>query len=75
MSKLRLPRPEEFIRFFELNGWQRYDQKGSHVKLTKDGAKRPIIVLVGAREVSQHVLRTNLRTAGITLEEYRRFAE
>ena len=35
--------------------------------MTKAGALRPIIVPVGTREVSQHVLRTNLATAQITV--------
>ena len=67
--------PEELLRFLELNGWQRHGQEGSHVKMTKAGALRPIIVPVGTREVSQHVLRTNLATAQITVAEYRRLTE
>ena len=68
-------KPKELLRFFELNGWQRHGQEGSHVKMTKAGALRPIIVPVGTREVSQHVLRTNLATAQITVAEYRRLTE
>ena len=75
MPKLRLPTPEELLRFFELNGWERHGQQGSHVKMTKAGARRPIIIPVGAREVSPYVLRSNLATAQITVEEYRRLTE
>ena len=75
MPKLRLPKPEELLNFFESNGWERHGQQGSHVKMTKADARRPIIIPVGAREVSQHVLRNNLATAGISIEEYRRLTE
>ena len=75
MSKLRLPKPEEAISFFELYGWKRSSQKGSHVKMKKAGALRPLVIPVGKRELTQYVLYSNLRTAGIAIDEFRRFAE
>lgn len=43
--------------------------------MIKAGALRPLVIPVGQRELTQDVLRSNLRTVEITVDEYRKFAE
>ena len=71
----KLPRgadPRRVIRAFARFGWQVHSTRGGHVHLANPS--KPAIVLTvpfhPGRGVSPGVLRSLLRTAGITVEEF-----
>jgi predicted RNA binding protein YcfA (HicA-like mRNA interferase family) len=57
------------VRAFERAGWMRASQKGSHVTMIKSGA---IVVLTVPlhRELGPGLLRSLIRKAGISVEEF-----
>jgi predicted RNA binding protein YcfA (HicA-like mRNA interferase family) len=69
MPKLAPVSPRLLIAFFLQFGYREAGQVGSHLKLSKPGALRPLIVPMH-REVSSGVIRANLRTAGIDAQRF-----
>ena len=59
------------IRFLESKGFNRLGQTGSHVRMHKDGLKRPVIVPVhGNKELKTGVVMNCLNTAGISRDDF-----
>ena len=69
MARLPVCSGADAIRVFERVGWSRASQKGSHVTLVKSGA---IVVLTVPlhRELGPGLLRSLIRKAGMTVEEF-----
>ena len=68
-----MPRPqplrvEILIKPFEADRWVRSRQKGSHLSMTEPGHKRPVVILTSKKEAEVWLIRTNLRTAGMSRE-------
>jgi len=61
-------------RVFLRAGWQFARQEGSHRSYTKTGVIRPIVIPAHG-EIPVAVIRNNLKTAGISREEYLRLLE
>lgn len=59
----------ELERVFLSAGWQFARQEGSHRSYVKPGVIRPVVIPASG-EVPVAVIRNNLKTAGITREEY-----
>ena len=57
------------VRIFEADGFTQDRTTGSHVVLSKPGALRPVIVPKYA-EVGLDVIRSNMRTAGMSRSRY-----
>ena len=57
------------VRSFERLGWQVARQRGSHIVLVKDGEIATLSV-PDHKEVAKGTLRSLIRTAGITVEEF-----
>ena len=59
----------EVVRIFESLGWEAVRQAGSHIIMTKD---RELVTLSvpDHREVSKGTLRSLIRAAGLTVEEF-----
>ncbi len=57
------------VRAFEQLGWQVARQRGSHIVLAKDGEIATLSV-PDHKEVAKGTLRSLIRTAGITVEEF-----
>jgi predicted RNA binding protein YcfA (HicA-like mRNA interferase family) len=57
------------VRAFEQLGWQVARQRGSHIVLVKDGEIATLSV-PDHKEVARGTLRSLIRTAGITVEEF-----
>jgi predicted RNA binding protein YcfA (HicA-like mRNA interferase family) len=55
---------------FELDGFVFKRGKGSHRVGEKKGVERPLVVIPEYSEIGLDIIRSNLRTAGITLERY-----
>jgi predicted RNA binding protein YcfA (HicA-like mRNA interferase family) len=70
VTKLPVCSGEKAIRTFERAGWTRVRQRGSHVSLVK--AESPVVLTVPLhRELGPGLLRTLIRKAGLTVEEFR----
>ncbi len=57
------------VRAFQKLGWQMARQRGSHIILVKDGEIASLSV-PDHKEVARGTLRSLIRTAGITVEEF-----
>ena len=69
MSKLPVCSGADAIGAFERAGWTRERQRGSHVTLTKPAS--PVVLTVPLhRTLGPGLLRTLLRKAGISVEEF-----
>jgi len=62
-------KPADAIRIFEQLGFVVARRKGSHIVMKREGALRPIVVPDHA-ELAIGTLRSNLRTAGITVDDF-----
>jgi predicted RNA binding protein YcfA (HicA-like mRNA interferase family) len=59
----------EVVRIFESFGWEVVRQTGSHIIMVKDD--EPVTLSVpDHREVAKGTLRSLIRTAGLTVDEF-----
>ena len=57
------------VRAFEGLGWQVARQRGSHIIMVKDG-EIATLSIADHKEIAKGTLRSLIRTAGITVEEF-----
>ena len=57
------------VRAFENLGWQVVRQRGSHIIMVKDG-EIATLSIPDHKEIARGTLRSLIRTAGITVEEF-----
>ena len=57
------------VRVFENLGWQVARQRGSHIIMVKDG-EIATLSIPDHKEVAKGTLRSLIRTAGITVDEF-----
>ena len=69
MAKLPVCSGADAIRAFERAAWTRASQKGSHVTLIKSGAAVVLTVPLH-RELGPGLLRSLIRKAGMTVEQF-----
>ena len=69
MVVLRPLSGKEVVRLFEAFGWSVARQKGSHVIMTKEGKLATLSVPLH-KEVAKGTLRSLLRSAGLTVDEF-----
>lgn len=73
MSGLHGLKPERVIKAFERAGWKSQGQRGSHVKLTKEGNVNILSIPVHkSKPIKQGLLRDQIAKAGLTVEEFLR---
>ena len=67
----RLPRlsGREVVRAFESLGWEQVRQSGSHIVLVREG-HRATLSVPDHKEVAAGTLRSLIRSAGLTVEEF-----
>ena len=70
MPKLPRISGREAVRALQRAGWEVARQRGSHVILTKPGSIYTLSVPLH-RELGPGLLRSLLRKAGLTIEEFR----
>jgi predicted RNA binding protein YcfA (HicA-like mRNA interferase family) len=58
------------VRAFEKLGWQIARQRGSHIIMVKDG-EIATLSIPDHKEVAKGTLRSLIRSAGITVDEFR----
>ena len=69
MPQLPVLSSRKVIKAFESFGWQQVRQRGSHVIMVRNG--HPATLSVPAhKEVARGTLRSLIRTAGLTVEEF-----
>ena len=68
-SLLPVLRGQEVVRVFESFGWQVARQRGSHIVMTKAGSIVTLSV-PNHKEVARGTLRTLIRDAGLTVDEF-----
>ena len=73
MAQVPLLSGREVVRSFEKFGWQVVRQRGSHIILVKEGARATLSV-PDHKEVARGTLRSLIRAAGLTVEEFTRDA-
>ena len=59
----------EAVKVFESFGWEAVRQRGSHIILVKDNQSTTLSV-PNHQEVAKGTLRSLIRAAGITVEEF-----
>lgn len=69
MPQLPLMSGREVVRVFEKLGWQNVRQRASHIILVKEGARATLSV-PDHKEVARGTLRSLIRSAGLTVEEF-----
>jgi predicted RNA binding protein YcfA (HicA-like mRNA interferase family) len=71
MASLHNLKPEKVIRAFERVGWVSRGQRGSHVKLTKEGNPNILSIPVHkGKTVKIGLLKDQIRKSGLTEEEF-----
>ncbi|MBI4826101.1 MAG: type II toxin-antitoxin system HicA family toxin [Nitrospirae bacterium] len=71
MSSLHNLKSQRVIKAFERAGWKVEVQRGSHVKLTKEGSQFILsIPMHKGKPVKQGLLRDQIAKAELTVEEF-----
>ena len=60
---------KEVVRLFEALGWSVARQRGSHIVMTKEGQLATLSVSLH-KEVAKGTLRSLIRSAGLTVDEF-----
>jgi predicted RNA binding protein YcfA (HicA-like mRNA interferase family) len=71
MPALPLLSGRKAVRVFEKLGWQVARQRGSHIIMVKDG-ENVTLSIPDHKEVARGTLRSLIRAAGITVDEFTR---
>lgn len=69
MPSLPLVSGREVVRAFQAIGWQVARQRGSHIVLVKE-AQTATLSVPDHKEVAKGTLRSLIRAAGITVDEF-----
>jgi predicted RNA binding protein YcfA (HicA-like mRNA interferase family) len=59
----------DVVGVFERFGWQNVRQRGSHIILTKEGSRATLSV-PDHKEIARGTLRSLIRAAGLTVEQF-----
>lgn len=71
MSGLHNLKPDRVVKAFERAGWKNEGQRGSHVKLSKEGNPNILSIPVHkGRPIKQGLLRDQIKKAGLTVDEF-----
>ena len=71
MSGIHNLKPDRVVKAFERAGWTNKGQRGSHVKLIKEGNRNILSIPVHkGKPVKQGLLRNQIAKAGLTVEEF-----
>ena len=69
MARLRSVKPATAIKAFEHLGFTVKRRKGIHVSTTKPSVGRPVVI-TDHGDLAIGTLKSNLRTTGITIDEF-----
>lgn len=68
--KLPVVSGRELIKFFEKRGFDQVRQRGSHIIMGKTGVTTRPLVIPGYRELPPNIVLGNLKTAGISRDDF-----
>ena len=74
MSGLHNLKPDRVVKAFERAGWTNEGQRGSHVKLTKEG--NPTILSIPVHKgkpIKKGLLVDQIKKAGLTVEDFLKY--
>jgi predicted RNA binding protein YcfA (HicA-like mRNA interferase family) len=74
MPKIKPINWKRLEKILLLNGFSFARQEGSHRSYTKSGISRPVVIPTN-EQVAVSIIRNNLKTAGISREDYFRLLE
>jgi predicted RNA binding protein YcfA (HicA-like mRNA interferase family) len=74
MPKITPLPPERLKKVFQKAGFTCVRTEGDHFVYTKNGVPRPVVI-PDWKEVPVFIIKNNLRTAGISRDEYFRLLE
>ena len=67
-------KPGKVVKAFERAGWENQGQRGSHVKLTKEGSEYILSIPVHkGKPIKKGLLLDQIKKAGLTDEEFMKF--
>jgi len=71
MAGLHNLKPDRVVRAFVRAGWKFEDQRGSHVKLTREGNLNILSIPVHrGKPIKKGLLLDQIKKAGLTVEEF-----
>ncbi len=71
MSGLHNLKPDRVVKAFERAGWTNEGQRGSHVKLTKEGNPNILSIPVHkGKPVKKGLIIDQIKKAGLTVDEF-----
>ena len=74
MSGLHNLKPEKVVKAFERAGWTNKGQRGSHVKLTKEGNLNILSIPVHkGKPVKKGLLMDQIKKAGLTVDDFLKY--
>ncbi len=74
MSGVHNLKPDRVVKAFERAGWENEGQRGSHVKLTKEGNPHILSIPVHkGKPVKKGLLLDQIKKAGLTVEEFMKY--
>jgi predicted RNA binding protein YcfA (HicA-like mRNA interferase family) len=69
MPQLPVMSGREVVRAFETHGWEIARQRGSHIIMVK-GGQNVTLSIPDHKEVAKGTLRSLIRSAGLTVQEF-----
>ena len=74
MSGLHNLKPDKVVKAFERAGWTNKGQRGSHVKLTKEGNLNILSIPVHkGKPVKKGLLMDQIKKAGLTVDDFLKY--
>lgn len=74
MSGLHNLKPDKVVKAFERAGWINKGQRGSHVKLTKEGNLNILSIPVHkGKPVKKGLLMDQIKKAGLTVDDFLKY--
>lgn len=74
MSGLHNLKPEKVVKAFERAGWVNKGQRGSHVKLTKEGNPNILSIPIHkGKPLKKGLLLDQIKKAGLTVGEFMKY--
>ncbi len=74
MAGLHNLKPDRVIKAFERAGWTNEGQRGSHVKMTKEGNPNILSIPVHkGKPIKKGLLMDQIKKAGLVFEEFMKY--
>jgi predicted RNA binding protein YcfA (HicA-like mRNA interferase family) len=74
MGSIHNLKPEKVVKAFERAGWTVWRQKGSHVKLIKEGNPNILSIPVHkGKPIKKGLLLNQIKKASLTVEEFLKY--